>query len=134
MQPVRIVIPGTDPRILIRMALAGARIDAVPITLFVLAEAPYRPSTYPFGFIDDDKLEWDRSRSTSSSSSSSSSPNYSPLSNYDTLANDVMAKDARTWIVESAQIAELGTSTKLPTPGLFEAYDALCKGATPRNA
>ena len=65
MQPVRIVIPGTDPRILVRMALAGARIDAVPITLFVLAEAPYRPQTYPFGFIDDDNLEWDRSRSTS---------------------------------------------------------------------
>jgi hypothetical protein len=129
MQPVRIVVPGTDPRILIRMALAGARIDSVPITLFVLAEAPYRPSTYPFGFVNDDDLEWDRG------TSSSSSAYYAPRSNYDALANDVMAKDAKTWVVESAQIAELGTSAgRLPTPGLFEAYDALCKGATPRNS
>jgi hypothetical protein len=126
MQPVRIVIPGTDPRILIRMALAGARIDAVPISLFVLAEAPYRPANYPFGFIDDDALEWDRSTSSSSSSY------YAPRSNYDPLANTVMAKDARTWLVESAQLAELGSpSGRLPTPGLFEAYDALCRGATP---
>jgi hypothetical protein len=108
------------------MALAGARLDAVPITLFVLAEAPYRPQTYPFGFIDDDDLEWDRS--------SSSSAYFAPRSNYDPIANDVMAKDAKTWLVESAQIAELGTAGQLATPGLFEAYDALCKGATPRNA
>lgn len=130
MQPVRITIPGTDPRILIRMALAGSRIDTVPITLFVLAEAPYRPQTYPFGLIDDDNLEWETYRS-----SRSSSANYSPKSNYDVLADSVMAKDSKTWLVESAQIAELGSSAgKLPTPGLFEAYDALCKGATPRNA
>jgi hypothetical protein len=128
MQPVRIVIPGPDPRILIRMALAGARIDAVPITLFVLAETPYRPSNYPFGFVDDDRLEWDRASSTSY---------YSSKSNYDDVTNEEMAKEGKTWLVESAQIAELssGTSAKnLPTPGLFEAYEALCAGRNPPNA
>lgn len=130
MQPVRIVVPGPDPRILVRMALAGARLDVVPITLFVLAEAPYRPSTYPFGFIDDDLLEWDRPTSRASTAY------YATRSNYDVLANDVMAREGKTWLVESAQLAELagGTSRRLPTPGLFEAYEALCSGNNPRNA
>lgn len=129
MQPVRIVIPGADPRILIRMALAGAQLDAVPITLFVLAEAPYRPSSYPFAFVNDDLLEWDRP-------TSGSKAYYATQSNYDAIANDTMAKDGKTWLVESAQLAELqsGTRNQLPTPGLAEAYQALCAGTNPRNA
>jgi hypothetical protein len=108
------------------MALAGSRLDVVPITLFVLAEAPYRPSSYPFGFIDDDLLEWDRS---------TSSAYYSLRSNYDDLANDVMKKDGKTWLVESAMIAELagGGTRDLPTPGLYEAYETLCAGGSLPN-
>lgn len=130
MQPVRIVVPGPDPRILVRMALAGARLDVVPITLFVLGEAPYRPSTYPFGFVNEDQLEWDRP------TSGSTKAYYATRSNYDALANDVMAREGKTWLVESAQLAELagGTSRRLPTPGLFEAYESLCSGNNPRNA
>ena len=132
MKPVRIVIPGTEPRILVRMALAGAQLDVVPITLFVIAEAPYHPGNYPFGFVDDDQLEWNHKGSTRSANS-----------NYDELADAVMARDARTWLVESVTKADLTSSTisgasygttRLPTPGLYEAYEALCAGNTPRNA
>lgn len=136
MQPVRIVIPGSDPRILVRMALAGARIDLVPITLFVLGEAPYRPANYPFAFLDDDRLEWDRTtRSSSSFSSSATDRYYAPRSNYDEVANETMAREGKTWLIESAARAQLaGEIPRTPTPGLYEAYEALCAGTTPREA
>ena len=38
-------------------------------------------------------------------------------------------------LMEGAKIAEIGTGRgKLPTPGLFEAYQSLCGGSNPRNA
>lgn len=128
MQPVRIVVPGPDPRILLRMALAGARADVVPITLFVLAEAPYRPANYPATLFDDDLLAWGYSLDGGSAT-------YARSSNYDALANDAMAREGKTWLVESTFRAQLaGESTQTPTPGLHEAYDALCAGRTPREA
>lgn len=130
MQPVRIVVPGPDPRVLVRMALAGARIDAVPITLFVLAEAPYRPSSYPFALFDDDRLEWDRYPSAGTGART-----YSPRSNYDDVASEIMAREGKTWLVESAMRAQLaGEVPRTPTPGLYEAYEALCGGGSPREA
>jgi hypothetical protein len=134
MQPVRIVIPGPEPRILIRMALAGgARTAAVPITLFVLAEAPYRPANYPFALFDDDELEWDR-KASSSRFGSSSEPTYAPRSNYDAVADETMDREGRTWLVESSMRAQLaGDNIRTPTAGLYEAYEALCAGARPRE-
>jgi hypothetical protein len=64
MRPVRIVSPGADPTLPLRMVAAGIGAN-VAITLYVISEGRYRPSNFPEGQIDDTKLLWDTATSRS---------------------------------------------------------------------
>ncbi|MBX3201284.1 MAG: DUF2330 domain-containing protein [Labilithrix sp.] len=117
MEPVRMVMPGAVPKVLIRMALAGARTTA-DITLFVLAEAPHFPLGYPRAPIDEDALVWSFANDRS---------------NYDALARAAMDREGgRTWLVEAATPVQPATSPNAaPLPSLAEAYEQLCVGGVP---
>lgn len=114
MRPVRIVSPGADPTLPLRMVAAGIGAH-VGLTLFVLSEGRYRPQNFPEARIDEKKLIWDASQSRS---------------NYQELSAAVMDQNGqRTWLTESA--SQPTTSGPI-SPGadntLFNAYYGACLG------
>ncbi|MBX3219719.1 MAG: DUF2330 domain-containing protein [Labilithrix sp.] len=119
MEPVRMVMPGAVPKVLIRMALAGAA-NTANITLFVLAEAAHVPLGYPHGQLDDDALVWSFADNRS---------------NYESLAADVMRReDGRAWLLEAARpAAPPPLPNASPLPFLAEAYQELCSGGVPNG-
>lgn len=58
MKPVRIVSPGADPTLPLRMVAAGVGAK-VGITLFVIGEGRWHPQNFPDAEIDFGKLVWD---------------------------------------------------------------------------
>ena len=59
MSPVRVVTPGAAPVIPMRMMLAGAPAK-IPVTLWVIGEGRYAPSSYPEAApVDPAQLVWD---------------------------------------------------------------------------
>jgi hypothetical protein len=121
MKPVRIVTPGADPTLPLRMVAAGVGAN-VGLTLFVISEGRYRPQNFPEALIDDEKLLWDNAESRS---------------NYQELALDTMAEgDGRTWLAEFAgkpvvvggEPQSLEESTRLGTTTLYSAYYGACRG------
>lgn len=117
MEPVRMVMPGAVPKVLIRMALAGATSTA-NITLFVLAEAPHFPLGYPHAPLDEDALVWSFA---------------DDRSNYDALARAAMEREGgRAWLIEAATPVQPASSPNAaPLPTVAEAYDQLCVGGIP---
>lgn len=118
MRPVRIITPGAEPRILVRMALAGARAE-LPITLFVVGETRYRAVTYDNVLLDDDELVWDE---------------RDERSNYVEVSDETLRRaGGRAFLTESASRAATSPadSVRGPTPGLYEAYERLCRGESP---
>jgi len=117
MRPIRMVVPSAAPRVLLRMALAGASRSA-NVTLFALAETPYRPASMPHARLDDDALVWSFANERSS---------------YDLIAEETMAREGgRTWLIEASKsVLPQASDNELPVPTLAEAYDQLCKGALP---
>ena len=129
MQPVRIVSPGADPTLPLRMVAAGVGAN-VGLTLYVISEGRYRAAA-PFAEveIDDSQLLWDRVKNSS---------NYQALSEAALKQND-----GRSWIVEYSdkpQINPFATSRSgsaaassqsffgaSRTPGLYDAYIELCR-------
>lgn len=61
-QPIRIVSPGADLSLPLRMMQIGAA-SKLGITLWVIAEGRYRPKNFPEGVIDFEKLIWDTGQS-----------------------------------------------------------------------
>jgi hypothetical protein len=117
MRPVRIISPGADPTLPLRMVAAGIGAH-VGITLFVLSEGRYRPQNFPEAQIDETKLVWDTSQSRS---------------NYQELSLEVMASNGkRTWLTEYAdQPTTSGPSNPSTTDGtLYGAYYGQCTGRT----
>lgn len=112
MRPVRIVSPGADPTLPLRMVAAGIGAK-VGLTLYVLSEGRYRPQNFPEGQIDETKLVWDVSQSRS---------------NYRELSAAVMAGGGdRTWLTEFA--GKPVTDGRFPISGgttLFDAYYGSC--------
>lgn len=87
MQPVRVVTPGADLTMPLRMVAAGVGAN-VGVELFVLSEGRYEPQNFPVGVVDPNRLLWDPAAETS---------------NYTTLAAEVLAgAGGRTWLMESA--------------------------------
>ena len=129
MRPVRVVTPGADPSLPLRMVAAGVGAQ-VGIILYVITEGKYRPQNFPSTTIDDALLRWDR---------------FESRANYEALSQDIMTRgDGRTWIVEYAdkpQIPLTGTGWRPPNtapslpiaggvranPGLSDVYYGLCK-------
>jgi hypothetical protein len=120
MRPVRIVTPGADATLPLRMVAAGVGAQ-VGITLYVIGEGRYRPQNFPEAVIDDFELRWDRSANRS---------------NYAELSQSLMAQaNGHTWLTEYAQEPDLSGrgypyysgSYYGGNPGLADAYYGLCQ-------
>jgi hypothetical protein len=116
MQPVRIVSPGADPTLPLRMVAAGVG-ARVGLTLYVISEGRYRPQNFPEVQIDEAKLVWDPSQSRS---------------NYSQLAAALLAGgDGRTWLTEYAgRPVTTGTFPQTGGSTLFDAYYGACQDRT----
>ena len=130
MQPVRIVTPGADPTLPLRMVAAGVG-ARVGLTLYVISEGRYEPKNFPHAVVDRTKIRWDRVQNRS---------------NYEALTQEMMAEgEGRTWVAEYADKPQLFTTYDprfgggyAPsyqatgrgngvTPGLADVYYAQCK-------
>jgi hypothetical protein len=101
-EPIRIVSPGVDPNLPLRLMRIGAG-PKVGITLYVLAEGRYRPANFPEGKIDFGKLIWDYAQSRS---------------NYQELVLAAMAtENGRAVVTEYAQQPSFSDTAATPIPG-----------------
>jgi hypothetical protein len=111
MQPVRVVTPGADPTLPLRMVAAGVGAH-VGLELYVLSEGRYHPRNFPDAAVDFAKLAWDPIQNRS---------------NYSELAQQAIAAGSGTgWLTESSQLADIfgpGNSN----PGLGVTYQAICR-------
>ncbi len=113
MQPVRVVTPGADTTLPLRM-LAAESGHQVGIKLFVLSAGRYHPANYPDISIDPSLLQFDYGQQKS---------------NYDTVASEALSAGAGTgWLTESAQIAFTQADASA-NPVLGATYAALCQAA-----
>lgn len=122
MRPVRIVSPGADATLPLRMVAAGVGAK-VGITLYVITEGRYHPQNFPDAELDDTKLTWDRVQNRS---------------NYEELSQAAMAaNNGHSWLTEYSGKPDLsiyGSSGYYGNgygyngnPGLPEAYYSLCR-------
>jgi hypothetical protein len=120
MQPVRVVTPGADPSLPLRMVAAGVGPN-VGIVLFVLSEGRYHPQNFPDATIDFTQLKWDGAQNTS---------------NYETLATAAMAANGgKAWLTESSGPADVsgayyGNYGSGQIPALGGAYTSSCSTLT----
>ena len=106
MQPVRVVTPGADATLPLRMVAAGVGAQ-VGITLYVISEGRYEAQS-PFfnAVVDDSKLVWFQSENRS---------------NYQELSQQIMqSNNARTWLTEYSKQTSLLSSAQPP------AYPTYC--------
>ncbi|NOU28130.1 MAG: DUF2330 domain-containing protein, partial [Polyangiaceae bacterium] len=122
MKPVRVVTPGADVGLPLRMVAAGVG-AYVGLTLYVLAEGRYHPQNFPDATIDFKKLVWDYGTNSS---------------NYQALSLDAMAQNnGRSWLTEYANLVGTtkGKSASptfgLPSQNLADLYYQNCYGPVP---
>lgn len=133
MQPVRIVTPGADPTLPLRMVAAGIG-ARVGLTLYVISEGRYQPQNFPHAEVEPEGILWNRTTAKS---------NYEPL-----LQSLMAASDGRTWVTEYAKQPQLFTtydpryggglapgyvstgSGTGATPGLADTYYSQCRSAS----
>jgi hypothetical protein len=117
MRPVRVVSPGADVSMPLRMVAAGVGAN-VGLTLFVVAEGRYHPQNFPDATLDFSKLVWDYSQNRS---------------NYQPLAIDAMAQNqGRAWLTEYARNVSLVASGGFGTSlALSDLYYRTCFGELP---
>jgi uncharacterized protein (TIGR03382 family) len=90
MKPVRVVSPGADVTLPLRMVAAGVGAK-VGVVLYVIGEGRYEAANYPNVTIDPSKLLWDTAQSRS---------------NYTELVTAALATgDGRGWFTEFADLA-----------------------------
>ena len=95
MQPVRIVTPGADPTLPLRMIAAGIGAH-VGLELYVLSEGRYHPANFPDAIVDFSSLTWDPTAARS---------------NYTELEQQALGAGSGTgWLTESAQLANVYTA------------------------
>jgi MYXO-CTERM domain-containing protein len=118
MQPVRVVTPGSDATLPLRMVAAGTGAH-VGIDLYVISEGRYHAQNFPDVDVDFSQLAWD--------------PNQQ-RSNYTDLADAALASGAGTgWLTSYSGPADLygsgfgrGGGGAPPNPGLYTAYEQTC--------
>jgi hypothetical protein len=117
MQPVRVVTPGADLTLPLRMVAAGIGAH-VGLELYVVSEGRYHPQNFPDATIDFTKLAWDP---------------HGDISNYSTLMQNALATNGGTgWLTESSGPADLGTfPSGAVNPGLAFAYGSTCVPSLP---
>lgn len=125
MEPIRILSPGADPTLPLRMMRIGSGAK-LGVTLFVIGEARYRAKTFPNVTVDPKAIVWDYSKNKS---------------NYVALSKTAMESgDGRGWLTEYAQQPTLyitgstGQSGMIGNPGLADAYESTCPADTQYNA
>lgn len=124
MQPVRVVTPGADANLPLRMVAAGVGAK-VGIILYVIGEGRYQTANYPNLAIDLTGLTWDYAKTRS---------NYS-----ETVEGALASGDGRGWFTEFAypmlgkrdgsRIGYFNFQTNAPLPTLSEAYSTAIKGS-----
>jgi hypothetical protein len=122
MEPIRILAPGADPTLPLRMMRIGSGAN-LGITLFVIGESRWRAKSFPNVEIDPRSLVWDPVKNKS---------------NYVELSKGVMtAGDGRGWLTEYAQqpllylTGSVGQSGMIGNPGLADAYEETCSRHIP---
>ena len=119
MQPVRIVSPGADASLPLRMVAAGIG-SHVGLTLYVVSEGRYHTENFPDAVIDFKMLAWDPVESHS---------------NFAQLTEAAMsAYDGRGWITEYAgqpDVTNGGFGGNGVNPSLSQAYLSLCQPTYP---
>lgn len=111
MQPVRVITPGADLSLPLRMVAAGVGAH-VGLELFVLSEGRYQPQNFPQATVDFSQLVWDPTNQ---------------ISNYTTLAAQSLAANGGTgWLTESSGPANLGFSGNGINPPLDTTYQSSC--------
>lgn len=130
MRPVRVVTPGADTTMPLRMVAAGVG-ARVGLTLWVIGEGRYRTQNFTEGAIDYDKLVWD---------------GRAGRSNLSALQQAALAtNDGRSWITEAAirfsatgarvtertNVNVMGASPTNPTP--VGAYEQQCRSRQPER-
>jgi hypothetical protein len=117
MEPIRIVSPGADPQLPLRLMQIGAGAK-IGITLWVITEGRYHTSNFPDATVDFGKLIWDQSQARS---------------NYQELSKAAMeAGDGRGFLTEYADHPSLEITGQgiqagmLSNPGLADVYATTC--------
>lgn len=116
-EPIRIVAPGADPTLPLRLMQIGAGAN-LGITLWVIGEGRWHTKNFPDAVIDFSKLIWDSAKSRS---------------NYQELSFAAMAKEnGRAILTEYADRPNLNPNAPQPQPGqmanvgLASAYRVAC--------
>lgn len=117
MEPIRIVSPGADPQLPLRLMQIGAGAK-IGITLWVISEGRYHTSNFPDATVDFGKLIWDQNQARS---------------NYQELSTAAMAAgDRRAVLTEYADHPSLTITGQgiqagmLSNPGLADVYSTTC--------
>jgi hypothetical protein len=111
MQPVRVVTPGADPTLPLRMVAAGVGAH-VGFELYVLSEGRYHTQNFPDEAVDFSKLQWDP---------------YNSISTYSTLVQQALSANGGSgWLTEFAGQADLGSFSTGLNPSLYVAYRTQC--------
>lgn len=112
MRPVRVITPGADATLPLRMVAAGVG-SHVGLELFVLSGGRYHTQNFADATIDFTQLKWDP---------------YADVSNYTTLATQAMAaKGGTAWLTEYSGPADLDAYPSFQNnPSLAYAYTSTC--------
>lgn len=112
MRPVRIVTPGADTTLPLRMVAAGVGAK-VGLTLWVVGEGRYRTQNFPEGVIDWSQLAWNVTQRAS---------NRTQLE-----AAALASNGGRSWVTEAAIRTSVTESTwGYGLPNVFDAYTQQC--------
>ena len=119
MRPIRVVVPGADTTLPLRMIAAGAGAK-IGVTLWVIGEGRYRTQNFPEGTIDWSTLAWDVPQGRS---------NRAELE-----AAALASNNGRSWITEAAVRTSL-TESKAGSglPNVYDAYTSQCAFRPPHN-
>lgn len=112
MRPVRVVTPGADATLPLRMVAAGVGAH-VGLSLWIIGEGRYHTQNFPDAPIDWSALAWDGRAKKSNMS--------------DLVASALASNGKRGWITEAA-IRDDGVSVGFGSgnPPLFQAYEQTC--------
>jgi hypothetical protein len=112
MQPVRVVTPGADVSLPLRMVAAGVG-SHVGLTLFVVGEGRYHTDNFPDSIVDWNSLAWDGRQNRSNMT--------------DLVATALASNDGRGWITEAAIHAGGSSTVAFADPLLSVAYTNTCQ-------
>jgi hypothetical protein len=118
MRPVRVVTPGADTTLPLRMVAAGVG-EHVGLTLWIIAEGRYHTQNFPDSRVDWSRLAWDPKLGRSNMS--------------DLVADALASNERRGWITEAA-VRDRGGVGFSVAPSVFQTYESTCVTRAPHTA